>query len=234
MACNKSLVKQFLSLSLSLCFVVLVGFEKPSVPQSLAVVPMCTGRDILLQAASGTGKSGAFLVGTLQLIDETKNTCQALLLSPTRELALQSLTIARALGEHLNIHCHALVGGKSIRDDIHVLRDGVHLVSGTPGRVYDMLNRRHLDATKLKLIVLDEADELLSRGFNDQVNDIFQFMPQDIQVGLFSATMPPEVMQITTKFMRNPTRILVPKEDLTLDGKVTEQHVRVWHARLIS
>merc|ERR1711871_1118302 len=104
------------------------------------------------------------------------------------------------------------------RDDMRKLEDGVHVVVGTPGRVYDMINRRALPVDRMKLFVLDEADEMLSRGFKDQIYDVFRFMPPQIQVGLFSATMPVEVLEITQQFMRDPIRILVKRDELTLEG----------------
>jgi translation initiation factor 4A len=114
--------------------------------------------------------------------------------------------------------CHACIGGTRVRDDIETLKSGVHVVVGTPGRVYDMLCRRVLKADHIKVFVLDEADEMLSRGFKDQIYDIFQVLPSKVQVGLFSATMPPEALDITQRFMNNPARILVKKEELTLEG----------------
>ena len=114
--------------------------------------------------------------------------------------------------------CHACVGGTSVREDMSRLEQGVHVVVGTPGRVFDMINRRALFTDSIKLFVLDEADEMLSRGFKDQIYDVFRFMPPKCQVGLFSATMPQEVLEITDKFMREPVQILVKREELTLEG----------------
>jgi translation initiation factor 4A len=123
-----------------------------------------------------------------------------------------------ALGDYLKVKCHACIGGTSVRDDIDRLRDGQHVVVGTPGRVYDMLSKRHLRIDDLLTFVLDEADEMLSRGFKDQIYDIFKTLPPNVQVCLFSATMPPEILDLTTKFMRNTVRILVKKDELTLEG----------------
>jgi translation initiation factor 4A len=194
------------------------GFEKPSQPQSMAIVPMMSGRDLICQAASGMGKSGAFLIGSLQRIDADRNVCQAIIVSPTRELAKQTRNVCAALAVHMGIVTHALVGGASIRDDLDILRDGVHVVSGTPGRILDMLSRKQLSAKDLRVFVVDEADEMLSRGFHEQITEIFQYLPEDVQLCLFSATLPPEVLTITEKFLRNPTRILINKECLTLEG----------------
>jgi len=124
----------------------------------------------------------------------------------------------RALGDFLNVTSHACVGGTLVRDDIRILRDGVQVVVGTPGRVYDMINRQVLNLATVKIFVLDEADEMLSRGFKDQIYDVFQHLPSKVQVCLFSATMPEEILEISQRFMRNPVRILVKRDELTLEG----------------
>jgi len=118
----------------------------------------------------------------------------------------------------MHVQCHACVGGTNVRDDMARLNQGVHVVVGTPGRVYDMINRRALNPVDIKMFVLDEADEMLSRGFKDQIYEVFKFMPSTIQVVLLSATMPADVLEVTQKFMRNPIRILVKKDELTLEG----------------
>lgn len=194
------------------------GFEKPSAIQQRAIVPMASGRDLIAQAQSGTGKTATFSIGVLQQLDYSLKETQALMLAPTRELAQQIQSVVLALGDYLGAKCHACIGGTRVRDDINTLQSGVHVVVGTPGRVYDMLCRRVLKADHIKVFVLDEADEMLSRGFKDQIYDIFQALPSSVQVGLFSATMPPEALEITTRFMNNPARILVKKEELTLEG----------------
>ncbi|KAF2682676.1 P-loop containing nucleoside triphosphate hydrolase protein [Lentithecium fluviatile CBS 122367] len=118
----------------------------------------------------------------------------------------------------MNIECHACIGGTSVRDDMKALQDGPQVVVGTPGRVQDMIQRRVLKTDHMKMFVLDEADEMLSRGFTEQIYDIFQLLPQSTQVVLLSATMPQDVLEVTTKFMRDPVRILVKKDELTLEG----------------
>jgi len=123
-----------------------------------------------------------------------------------------------ALGDYMRIKCHACIGGTSVREDIDKLREGQHLVVGTPGRVGDMINKGHLRMDDLITFVLDEADEMLSRGFKDQIYDIFKSLPPNIQVCLFSATMAPEILDLTSKFMRDAVRILVKKDELTLEG----------------
>ena len=194
------------------------GFEKPSAIQSRAIKPMILGRDLIAQAQSGTGKTATFSVGILQRLDINVKGCQALVLAPTRELAQQIVKVILQLGDFMGIKTHACVGGTAVRDDIRTLQDGVHVVVGTPGRVYDMIQRRALKLEHVQLFVLDEADEMLSRGFKEQIYDVFKYMPETVQCTIFSATMPLEVLEVTSKFMRDPIRILVKRDELTLDG----------------
>ncbi|WKX94480.1 hypothetical protein Q1695_011616 [Nippostrongylus brasiliensis] len=194
------------------------GFEKPSAIQQRAIVPCTTGRDVIAQAQSGTGKTATFSVSILQRIDENDPSVQALVMAPTRELAQQIQKVMCALGDYMNIKVHACIGGTSIRDDQRKLESGVHVVVGTPGRVNDMINRSVLQTRDIKMFVLDEADEMLSRGFKDQIYEVFKTLPQEVQVVLLSATMPADVLEVTNRFMRNPIRILVKKEELTLEG----------------
>ncbi|OIW12074.1 hypothetical protein TanjilG_15314 [Lupinus angustifolius] len=202
------------------------GFEKPSAIQQRGIVPFCQGLDVIQQAQSGTGKTATFCSGVLQQLDYSLVECQALVLAPTRELAQQIEKVMRALGDYLGVKVHACVGGTSVREDQRILSSGVHVVVGTPGRVFDMLRRNSLRADHIKMFVLDEADEMLSRGFKDQIYDIFQLLPPKIQVGVFSATMPPEALEITRKFMNKPVRILVKRDELTLEG-IKQFHVNV-------
>jgi len=194
------------------------GFEKPSAIQQRAIKPILDGRDTIGQAQSGTGKTATFVIGALQRIDFCLHATQALILAPTRELANQIHKVALALGDYNKIKAHICIGGTSIRDDIDKLKDGQHLVVGTPGRVFDMISKKNLRVDDLQVFVLDEADELMSRGFKDQIYDIFKCLPPDVQVCLFSATLAPEILEMTTKFMRNAVRILVKKDELTLEG----------------
>jgi translation initiation factor 4A len=194
------------------------GFEKPSAIQQRAIKPTMIGRDLIAQAQSGTGKTATFAIGTLARIDLKLRECHSLILAPTRELAQQIQKVVIALGDYMNVVVHACVGGTAVRDDIRTLQGGVHIVVGTPGRVYDMINRRALRLDSIKQFMLDEADEMLSRGFKDQIYDIFKFLPEEVQVCLFSATMPLDVLEVTQRFMRDPVRILVKKAELTLEG----------------
>jgi len=194
------------------------GFEKPSAIQQRAIVPCIKGMDVIAQAQSGTGKTATFAITVLQTIDTSLRETQALILAPTRELAQQIQKCVMALGDYMGAQCHACIGGTSIREDMSKLDAGQHVVVGTPGRVFDMISRKALRTRDIKQFILDEADEMLSRGFKDQIYDVFRHLNQDIQVILLSATMPEEVLEVTSRFMREPIRILVKKEELTLEG----------------
>jgi translation initiation factor 4A len=193
------------------------GFEKPSAIQQRAIVPCVKGHDVIAQAQSGTGKTATFSISILQQIDTKLAQCQALVLAPTRELAQQIQKVVIALGDYMGAQCPC-IGGTSVREDMRKLDAGQHIVVGTPGRVFDMISRKVLRTYDIKMFVLDEADEMLSRGFKDQIYDVFRHLNSNIQVVLLSATMPAEVLEVTTRFMREPIRILVKKEELTLEG----------------
>jgi len=194
------------------------GFEKPSAIQQRGILPVIQKRDTIAQAQSGTGKTATFSIAALQRLDHNEPQCQVLVLAPTRELAQQIHKVMKSLGTYLDVTTRACVGGTAVREDIQQLANGVQIVVGTPGRVNDMINRGALRLKALKLFCLDEADEMLSRGFKEQIYDCFQYLPSEVQVALFSATMPNEILQLTERFMRKPVRILVKKEELTLDG----------------
>ncbi|KAI8454521.1 P-loop containing nucleoside triphosphate hydrolase protein [Phakopsora pachyrhizi] len=194
------------------------NFEKPSAIQQRAILPITKGRDVIAQAQSGTGKTATFSISILQAIDTQVRETQALVLSPTRELATQIQSVVLALGDYMNVQCHACIGGTSIGEDIRKLDHGQHVVSGTPGRVYDMIRRRNLRTRNIKMLVLDEADELLNLGFKDQIYDVYRYLPPQTQVVVLSATLPHDVLEMTTKFMTDPIRILVKRDELTLEG----------------
>jgi len=194
------------------------GFERPSAIQQRAIAPILKGRDVIAQSQSGTGKTTIFCVGVLQMINTKSKETQALCLSPTRELAEQSRNVMLAFGDYMQVSCHACIGGKSVGEDMRILSGGVHVVSGTPGRVYDMIRRKSLKTKHIKMLVIDEADEMLGRGFKEQIYDIYRYLPPSTQVVLVSATMPHDVLEMTTKFMQDPVRILVKRDELTLEG----------------
>eukprot|EP00618_Florenciella_parvula_P024904 CAMPEP_0119467200 /NCGR_PEP_ID=MMETSP1344-20130328/1494_1 /TAXON_ID=236787 /ORGANISM="Florenciella parvula, Strain CCMP2471" /LENGTH=402 /DNA_ID=CAMNT_0007499547 /DNA_START=40 /DNA_END=1248 /DNA_ORIENTATION=- len=194
------------------------GFERPSAIQQRAIKPIIMGRDVIAQSQSGTGKTAVFCIGALQALDTQSNDTQVLTLSPTRELAEQTQKVCLALGDYMNVQCHACIGGKSIGEDIRRLDYGVQIVSGTPGRVFDMIRRRNLRTRNLKMLVIDEADEMLNKGFKEQIYDIYRYLPPSTQVVLVSATMPQEVLDMTKQFMNQPVRVLVKRDELTLEG----------------
>uniref|UniRef100_UPI0037E7D411 eukaryotic translation initiation factor 4A1A n=1 Tax=Semicossyphus pulcher TaxID=241346 RepID=UPI0037E7D411 len=195
------------------------GFEKPSAIQQRAIIPCIKGFDVIAQAQSGTGKTATFAISILQQIDVELKDTQALVLAPTRELAQQIQKVVLALGDYMGAVCYACIGGTNIRCEVQkLLAEPPHIVVGTPGRVFDMLNRGTICSKHIKMFVLDEADEMLSRGFKEQIYDIFRKLVSSAQVVLLSATMPTDVLEVTKKFMRDPVRILVKKEELTLEG----------------
>ena len=194
------------------------GFEKPSAIQMRGILPILDGHDIIAQAQSGTGKTATFAIATLQNIDLAVNCCQAVILAPTRELAKQIQKVVFELGDYMNVSSHVCIGGTSVRENARILSKGVQIVVGTPGRIFDLINRGALRLDKCKMLCVDEADEMLSLGFKDQIYDIFGCLPENVQCCLFSATMPQDVLDVTSRFMRDPVKILVKRDELTLEG----------------
>jgi len=196
------------------------GYENPSPIQGKAIEPIKNGRDIIAQAQSGTGKTAAFSVGALSRIKLSENYNQVLIMAPTHELAKQISSVITSLSSMMDgIRIKTIVGGSSIIDDVTSMRETPpHIIVGCPGRISDMIRRRHINANKFKLVILDEADEMLSSGFKDQVYNVFQHLNTNVQIALFSATLPNNIYQITNKFMRNPIKISVKSESLTLEG----------------
>jgi ATP-dependent RNA helicase len=194
------------------------GFERPSAIQQRAIVPIIKGRDVIAQAQSGTGKTATFSIGVLQKVDIGLRETQALILAPTRELAQQTQSVVLALGDYMNVQAHACIGGTKVGEDVKKLDYGQHVVVGTPGRVFDMIRRGNLRTSHIGMLVLDEADEMLSRGFKEQIYDIYRYLPPRTQIVVVSATLPPEVLEITKKFMTEPVQVLVRRDELTLEG----------------
>jgi len=211
------------------------GFEKPSPIQQKAIIPLSKGGDLIVQAQSGTGKTGTFTIGVLQKFDEKRvldgdDSCQTIILSPTRELARQSHKFMSIIASDMSIDVGLNIGGtmrerrdfnrfssKSSSSSSNT-RNKNHIVVGTPGRVLDMLMRRKIDGRKVRTLVLDEADEILSRGFIEQIQNIIQNLNEGTDIVLVSATMPNEVLDLSEKFMRNPLKILVKNDAVTLEG----------------
>jgi len=194
------------------------GFETPSEIQKKAILPIIQGKDVIAQAQSGSGKTGTFSIGILQSIDISLNNIQAVIIVPTHELAKQVIDVITNIGSFIEgIRIMSIIGGSSIQEDALELRNNTpHIIVGCTGRIYDMIVRKYLNLSKVKLFVLDEADEMLSKGFKDQIYNIFQHFPSTIQTAIFSATLPDEIITLTDKFMNNPIKIFVKKEELSL------------------
>jgi len=196
------------------------GFEQPSPIQRKGIKPIIEGKDIIAQAQSGTGKTATFTIGALQSINISEQTTQVLILSPTRELSSQTAKVVSSLGNFMNgLKIKTFYGGCSLDEKSSFSSKNVpHIICGCPGRVYDMMRRDKLGGNTIKLVILDEADEMLSVGFKEQVYNIFQYLNPNAQVCLFSATLPNSISAIIEKIMRNPVKISVKREQLTLEG----------------
>jgi superfamily II DNA/RNA helicase len=196
-----------------------IGFEKPSSIQTKGIVPIKEGRDILGQAQSGTGKTGTFTIGSLCRVDPSLKRVQVLVLAPVRELANQIETVARQISAHMGIQVHCATGGPPLREDIRAIERGCQFLIGTPGRIYDLMNRNVLARDQIRVLIMDEADQMLEDRFKEQVMCILKMgFPEETQVALFSATMAPEVVEVANTLLRNPVKILVPPEAVPLDG----------------
>ena len=205
------------------------GFEQPSAIQVKAIPHIIEGSDIVAQAQSGTGKTGAFSIGSLCRIDDTKEQTQLLVLAPTRELANQVHQVIKEITTYTKITCCQCVGGSNVSMCAEDLRKNPHVVIGTPGRVIDMLRKNHLVTEGLQTVVMDEADEMLSQGFLEAVQTILQQVPKTSQICLFSATLPEEILVLTKNFMNDPVNVLVKHEELTLEG-IQQFFVNVQHS----
>jgi len=200
------------------------GFDTPSPIQQKAIKPFLSKFDIIAQAQSGTGKTATFCIGTLGNIDFTKNETQAIILAHTMELAQQIEHVFSNIGSYTDLRLALAVKSISVRENIDLClgknKDGLmpHVVIGTPGRLLDMITKKIIDMNTIRVLVLDEADELLSEGFIKQIRQIIGSINSKTQIGLFSATMDTNFIKMTDKFMRNPINILINKENLTLDG----------------
>ncbi|CAN5294924.1 hypothetical protein BH09BAC4_BH09BAC4_21300 [soil metagenome] len=193
-----------------------MGFVSPSPIQAEAIPPILAGRDVIGQAQTGTGKTAAFGIPALDLIDVTDRAVQVLILCPTRELALQVAEEIKKLAKYKRgVRIEAIYGGDSIERQIRSLKSGVHIVIGTPGRVMDHMERNTLKLGNVKMMILDEADEMLDMGFREDIESILEEMPEERQTILFSATMSKPIMQITQKFQKDPVLVKVVKKELT-------------------
>ena len=208
-----------------------MGFERPSIIQQKAIIPIILKQDLIAQAQSGTGKTAAFSIGALSAVNMNEKTTQVLILSPTKELTMQTASVVKRLGQMMaGLNVQTLYGG--VQSEMQTITttptnpffnsnsnaNVPHIICGCPGKVYDWMKRNKIMIDTIKLIIMDEADELLSFGFDDQIYNIFKKLNSDVQVALFSATLPTSVQKTIKKIMRNPISICVNPEQLTLDG----------------
>ena len=191
------------------------GYEKPSIVQTKGIVPVIEGNDCIIQAQSGTGKTATFSISILQLIDPEIKSCQAIILNPTREIADQTLHVIKTLGHYLKLNIMGVIGGKNI--NYNTIGD-MQILVATPGRIFDMIEKGFINMSTLKIIVLDEADQMLDKGFKEQLNDIFKYVNKTSQISIYSATMPKDILYLSEQFMKDPLKILIKKEQLTLEG----------------
>mgnify|MGYP003632325805 CR=1 FL=1 len=208
------------------------GFDKPSPIQQKAIVPMLTSvkitkddktferrPDMIVQAQSGTGKTGCFSVGALSVVDPELDKTQVIVLCHTHELAAQILEVMKSIGAYTGIRILKVVGGSPVEADKRKLDGSTpHIIIATPGRVHDLIRRKYINTDSIGLVIVDEADEMLTEGFKDQLYNIFKFMPNMVQITLFSATMPAELKELTLFFLEKPVCIYVKAAALTLQG----------------
>jgi len=194
------------------------GFENPSNIQHKSIPIINKGKDLIAQSQSGTGKTGAFTIGILNKLDLSLKRTQFIIVTPTHELAKQIYEVITELSKYMNITIAKVIGKTNINESINELRKDPQIIVATPGRLMDMINRKHIYTDDIKSFVLDEADEMLSSGFMDTIYNIIRTLPKSAQILLFSATLPGEILELTKHFMNEPESILVNKEELTLEG----------------
>ena len=204
-----------------------VGYETPSAIQAATIPPLLAGRDVVGLAQTGTGKTAAFALPILTRLDLAQKTPQALVLAPTRELALQVCEAFERYAAHIKgVHVLPVYGGQGYGVQLSALRRGVHVVVGTPGRIMDHLDKGTLDLTELRFLVLDEADEMLNMGFAEDVETILADTPADKNVALFSATMPAQIRRISKKYLHDPEEITVKNKTATASN-ITQRYLMV-------
>ena len=205
-----------------------LGFEKPSPIQAQSILPLLEGRDVIGQAQTGTGKTAAFGIPMVESIDISDNRVQGLVLAPTRELAIQIANHISRISRYMGIKVCPIYGGQKINTQINQLKQGVHIVVGTPGRTIDHLDRGTLRLRAVQMVVIDEADRMLDMGFIHDINKILDKVPKHMQTSLFSATMDQNVWRICNKYMDKPEKILVSKDEVTLE-QIEQRYIKVDH-----
>ena len=193
-----------------------LGFESLFPIQAQAIIPLLEGKDVIGQAQTGTGKTAAFGIPMVQRLNREIRGVQGLILVPTRELAVQVADHMAQFAKYAKLKVLAVYGGESINKQIHSLASGVQIVVGTPGRLIDLMERRVLNLASVKIVVLDEADRMLDMGFIEDIEYILSKTPYDRQTSLFSATIEQSVMKVCNKYMKNPQKILVSKDEIAL------------------
>jgi len=193
-----------------------LGFTSLFPIQAQAIIPLLKGGDVIGQAQTGTGKTAAFAIPMIERLDPKVRNVQGLILEPTRELAIQVAQHISQLGKYAGFHVLPVYGGEPIEKQIHALGNGVQVVVGTPGRIIDHLRRRTLNLASVKIVVVDEADRMLDMGFIEDAEYILSRVPTNRQTSLFSATIDQTVMNLCNKYMRNPEKILVSKDEIAL------------------
>jgi len=199
-----------------------MGFEEPTPVQSRAIPVLLAGRDVVAQALTGTGKTAAFGIPLVEAVEPKRNAVQAVVLAPTRELAVQIAEHVNLLGRYRGLRFAAIYGGQPIERQLRALRQGVHIVVATPGRLMDHMRRRSVDLGSVRLLVLDEADQMLQMGFQEDVEYIISHLPEQRVTALFSATMPKPILDIVHRYMKNP-EILQLSESRALTVPETRQ-----------
>ena len=194
------------------------GFENPSHIQTLGIPIINTGRDLIAQAQSGTGKTGTFCIGALNKLNQELKETQILILCPTHELVRQISEVITSLGNYMDVTCMEVIGGTNLSECRRDLEKSPQIITGTPGRVLDMIQKKYLFTNNINTLIFDEADETLSYGFKETIYNIVRTVPDNAQICLFSATIPDEILELSKSFMNNPEEIIVQKEALTLDG----------------
>ena len=196
------------------------GFTKPSEIQEKAIPIILSGTDLIAQSQSGTGKTGAFTISMLNIIDDSQEGCQGMILAPTKELAVQIYEVCKNIGQYLTgVNPVLCVGGEDIRESAVRVNTGAVIIIGTPGRIIDMADRKIIKLCNMKLLVLDEADELLKSNFSDQVRKIITKINEKTQICIFSATFPDYVLELTKHFMNNPEELLIKTSNITFKIK---------------
>jgi ATP-dependent RNA helicase DeaD len=193
-----------------------LGFDTLFPIQAQAIIPLLEGKDVIGQAQTGTGKTAAFGVPMIQLLNRDIRGVQGLVLVPTRELAVQVADNISKFGKYTKMKVLAVYGGESINKQVHSLASGVQIVVGTPGRLIDLMERRVLNLGSIRFVVLDEADRMLDMGFIEDIEFILSRIPRDRQTALFSATMDENVMRLSNKYMKNPQKIFVSKDEIAV------------------